>query len=99
MVRLSALMVIVGVLVTLAAKMVFVLTVFDVKAEKQERELETSIAGFIGVENVSEVAPVNYQMSPLLSILPEVRMLLLVFAVEEPLKIQRVWLVRLSWLG
>ena len=67
---------------------------------KEEREM-FEFTGSLAWKMFPLLGEPNHQESRLLKgvELMEVRMLLMERAVEEPLKIQRVWLVGLSWLG
>ena len=112
MVRLPLPMVMVGVLVALAAKVILVRPPPGILA------LTESMSIVLALENKEErdmfefVGPLAWKMFPLLGVpnhqesrlckgvvLEEVRMLPKRRAVEDPLKIQRVSLVGLSWLG
>ena len=102
-------MVMVGVLVALAAKVMSVrpppgiLFVIDSMSlvlaleNKGERERLT-LLGLLASKKLLLAVP---QLSPLEkeSLEEEVRMLPALLAEEDPLKIQRVWVVGLSWLG
>ena len=112
-VRLPLAMVMVGVLVALAAKVILVLpppgildnteflsAVLEL-ANKGEREELTSLgllaSKMFPLLSEGEISQLSRPEKPLE---PEpVRMASLPPAVEDPLKIQRVWLVGLSWLG
>ena len=99
-------MVIVGVLVALAAKVMLVLPPLGIRAatdlmslvleleNKGERKSDWPLARLA----LKKLLLVNLQESRREKVVDPVRMYWLLLAVEEPLKIHRVWLV-LSWLG
>ena len=106
MVRLPLPMVIVGVFVALAAKVMLVLpppgildnTEFLSAVLELENKEEREMVWLEG-ELALKTFPLLSQESPIEK-LPEVRTALLtVGTVEDPLKIQRVCVVGLSWLG
>ena len=107
-------MVMVGVLVALAAKVMFVLPPLGIRAATDLMSLVLELENKGEREKLTSLGLLASKMLPLLSeveichesrftklLEPEpVRMLLLARVVlPVPLKIQRVWLVGLSWLG
>ena len=111
MVRLPLPMVMVGVLVALARKVMLVLPPLGILALTEAMSLVLELENEEDKETFEFAGPLVWKMFPLLGelnhqesaefkVLPlaEVLTLLPMFAEEEPLKIQRVWLL-LSWLG
>ena len=111
MVRLPLPMVMVGVFVALAAKVMLVLPPPGILAFTEAISLELELESSGEREMFDFAGPLVAKMFPLLGEtkyqlsrsdnsleLEEVRMSLMPLVVEEPLNTQRVWLV-LSWLG
>ena len=104
MVRLPLAIVIVGVLVALATKAcvlsppgILFLTESMSMALVLENRGERESVWLLGALALKTFPSVVQEST--IEKLPEVRMLLLLPAVEEPEKIQRVWVVGLFWLG